>query len=66
MTGNFKDIKFLLGFVIRLHQSSSYVLIWGEKQQLLGVCAWGLPLCTEPDGLHNEQFSFNQDFSTDS
>lgn len=61
-----EDIKFPLGFVIRLHQSSSYVLIWGKRKQLLGVCAWGLPLCTEPDSLHNEQFLFNQDFSTDS
>lgn len=61
-----EDIKCPLGFVIRLHQSSSYVLIWGKRKQLLGVCAWGLPLCTEPDSLHNEQFLFNRDFSTDS
>lgn len=61
-----EEIKFLLGFVIRLHQSNSYVLIWVEKNQLLGVYAWGPLLYIEPDSLHNEQFLFNQDLSTDS
>lgn len=57
-----EEIKFPLNFVIRLHQSRSYVLIWGEERAaILGVCALGLLLCTKVDSLHNETFLFYQD-----
>jgi hypothetical protein len=66
MTGNFRRNKISIRLCYKITSKQFICFNLGrEKATTWGLCL-GLPLCTEPDSLHNEQFSFNQDLSIDS